>query len=138
MGQTPSVFAHSTQFDQFLHASIGEDDHGMLLSVLSALARLGLDPWQEAAKLAQLPADAAAQKLAALLAALPQASVAYLDPAALADRLTRLLPRGAKADAAPGETPSRIQSLFKPSAIAVFFIVMAIMLCAQYVLRASH
>lgn len=40
------------EFDKFLCASIGEDRNGTMLSVLSALARLDVDPWQEAADLA--------------------------------------------------------------------------------------
>jgi hypothetical protein len=43
----------------------------MPLSVLSALARLNLDPWHEAAELSDLPKDTAAQRLAALIALLP-------------------------------------------------------------------
>jgi hypothetical protein len=39
-----------SEFDDFLYASIGEDSNGVLLSVLSALARLDVDPWEEAAK----------------------------------------------------------------------------------------
>jgi hypothetical protein len=38
------------EFENFLFAPIGEDSNGMVLSVLSALARLDIDPWQEAAK----------------------------------------------------------------------------------------
>jgi hypothetical protein len=38
-----------SEFDGFLYARIGEDSNGMLLSVLAALARLDVDPWEEAA-----------------------------------------------------------------------------------------
>jgi hypothetical protein len=34
------------EFDDFLFAPIGDDRNGMLLSVLSVLARLDFDPWQ--------------------------------------------------------------------------------------------
>jgi hypothetical protein len=57
MTRPASVSALGSEFDDFLFAPIGEDGNGMLLSVLSALARLGFDPWEEAAKLAQLPGD---------------------------------------------------------------------------------
>ena len=67
----------------------------MLLSVLSALARLDIDPWQEAAKLSGLPGGAAAQRLASLIAALPGDLSAYPDPTAVAARLIALLPRPA-------------------------------------------
>ena len=83
------------EFDNFLFAPIGEDGNGMLLSVLSALARLDMDPWQEAAKLSGLPGAAATQRLASLIAALPNQSSAYPDPATVAARLVALLPRSA-------------------------------------------
>ncbi len=65
----------------------------MQLSVLSALARLDLDPWQEAAKLAGLPGETAVQKLASMIVAQPGIPSAHLDPGATAARLTALLPR---------------------------------------------
>ena len=43
------------EFDKFLGAPIGEGRNGTPLSVLSALARLDVDPWQEAASLARMP-----------------------------------------------------------------------------------
>jgi hypothetical protein len=39
------------QFDEFLYARIDEGSDTTPLSVLSMLARLDLDPWEEAAKL---------------------------------------------------------------------------------------
>jgi hypothetical protein len=48
------------EFDEFLEASIGEDRNGTTLSVLSALARLEVDPWQEATNLARMTREAAA------------------------------------------------------------------------------
>ena len=43
----------------FLFESLGVEDNGMDLSVLSALARAGVDPWAEAKRLAGLPRQAA-------------------------------------------------------------------------------
>jgi hypothetical protein len=65
------IFATWTEFDNFLFAPIGEESNGMLLSVLSALAPLDIDPWQEAAKLSGLLEGAATRRLASLIAALP-------------------------------------------------------------------
>ena len=59
------------EFDQFLGASIGEDRNGTGLSVLSALARLDVDPWKEATSLARMPREAAAVRLSELIEALP-------------------------------------------------------------------
>jgi hypothetical protein len=51
------------EFDAFLFASVGEEVDGVPLSVLSALSRLGLDPRDEAARLAHLTKEAAADQL---------------------------------------------------------------------------
>jgi hypothetical protein len=54
----------------------------MRLSVLSALARAGVDPWEEAAHLARLPGETATQRLASLIAALPNGSTSGSRPRA--------------------------------------------------------
>lgn len=82
-----------SEFDAFLFAPLGEDRNGLPLSIVSLLARMDLDPWQEAATLASLPAEAAAQKLGSLLNALPAASLQQADPGTVATRLIALLPR---------------------------------------------
>ena len=61
----------ASDFDDFLYAPIREDKSGMPLSVVSALARLDVDPWEEAARLAAMPGEAATQRLSALIASLP-------------------------------------------------------------------
>jgi len=63
------------EFDAFLYAQAGEDQAGAPVSVLSVLARLDLDPWQEAARLAILAPAAAALKIASMLEALPGTSL---------------------------------------------------------------
>jgi len=65
----------------------------MLLSVISAFARLDLDPWQEAANLAQLPKATAVRRLASLIAKLPGLPLPQRDIAAAATRLIARLPR---------------------------------------------
>jgi hypothetical protein len=52
------------QYDAFLFASLSETDE-VTLSVLSLLARQNVDPWQEAARLTQLPKAQAINSLAA-------------------------------------------------------------------------
>ena len=81
------------EFDDFLFAPIGAEKNGMLLSVLSALARLDIDPWQEAAKLAGLPGETATHRLASLIAELPDEPSPHPDPVTIAARLIALLPR---------------------------------------------
>lgn len=101
MTQAASVSLLRSEFDDFLFASIGEERNGMQLSVLSALARLDVDPWQAAAELARLPKATATQRLASLIAALPDRPLA-LDPGTIAARLIARLPRRASSN-----TPSR-------------------------------
>ncbi len=94
--------AQDPQFDGFLFAQVGEDRNGVQVSVLSALARLGVDPWQEARQLAGLPVDHARQRLDTLIAALPGIPALLLNHRSIANRLIALLPgKGA----APAEAP---------------------------------
>lgn len=77
----------------FLFAEVGEEQEGMPLSVLSVLARLGLDPWQEARRLANLPARAAVEGLAQVIAGMPASPWPLPAAMAIAERLVGLLPR---------------------------------------------
>ena len=83
-----------TEYDAFLFAAIGEDRNGMMLSVVSALVRLDIDPWQEAADLARLPVDAAVKRFAGRITALPDQAQAHRDSPTIAARVIALLPRG--------------------------------------------
>ena len=82
-----------SKFNDFLFAPIGEDRNGLLVSVLSGLARSDTDPWQEAARLAELPGETAAQRLASLIGALPDGGASYPESRTIAARLVALLPR---------------------------------------------
>lgn len=110
----------------------------MLLSVLSALARLDLDPWQEAAKLAGMPGETAVQNLASIIAAQPDVPSARRDPGAIAVRLTALLPRttgsgvASRAKQAGAGKVTQIRTGIPTYAILILF-----MLVAQWI-TASH
>ena len=77
----------------------------MPLSVASALARLGTDPWAEAERLAKLPRDRAAEVLAAVVLRTFPARVKPRDAREIAARLILLLPIGVPSPA-PGQTGS--------------------------------
>jgi len=113
MTRSASVSVLGSEFDDFLFAPIGEDRNDMPLSVLSALARLDVDPWQEATELARLPGETATQRLASLIAALPDRQSAHLDAGTIAARLIALLPRRA-----PSAIPSR-ESLLGGRAVTI-------------------
>ena len=93
MNPAASVFFFDNKFDTFLHAPIGADGNGVALSVLSALARLDVDPWEEAAVLSALSKERGAQRLAALISRLPNSRPALEDTRTIADGLISLLPR---------------------------------------------
>src|SRR6185312_3985330 len=46
----------SATYDDFLFAQVGEDANGIGLSILSALARMNVDPWEEAGRSAAIAA----------------------------------------------------------------------------------
>jgi hypothetical protein len=105
-----------TEFAVFLRAPLWEEKTGGSLSLLSAFARLDLDPWQEAASLAALSREAAARQLALTLARLPVPQTqATFD--SICARSVGLLPAPlerspiglALTEAEPSRTPSRIQ-----------------------------
>jgi|ERR1700678_814663 hypothetical protein len=85
-----------SEFDEFLGASIGEDRNGTGLTVLSAFARLNVDPWQEARGLAQMPRSAAVVRLNTLIDALPSEPAIDVHAGTIAADLVALLPRDEK------------------------------------------
>jgi hypothetical protein len=60
-----------SDLNDFLFAPVGDEQNGMPLNVVSGLTRLGIDPWEEAARLAALPKAVAAEALAPMIARLP-------------------------------------------------------------------
>jgi hypothetical protein len=102
MTHSPSTTGLGQAYNAFLFASLTTDDSGAApLSTVSALARLDLDPWREAAELTRLSQATATRRLAALLAR-ASGGQPLPDPEAVAVRLVALLPeRGGPAVAAP-------------------------------------
>jgi hypothetical protein len=82
----------NARFDEFLFAPIGEEESGMPLSVASALARLGSDPWTEAGRLARLPRAKATEALASIIAQVPRPGWKPSDVPGMAANLISLLP----------------------------------------------
>jgi hypothetical protein len=76
----------------------------MRLSVLSALARMNLDPWEEAARLAMLPTPDAEGTLVSTLNLLPGHPQKSSETEILASRLVALLPKPAEATIAKAAT----------------------------------
>ena len=133
MTRTTSLSPLGSEFDSFLFAPIGEDKNGMLVSVVSALARLDIDPWHEADELARLPREAAMARLASWIAALPDGPWAQPDPGTAAGRLIALLPRQIRSNVTlPHQTLLGTGDSRRVS--YVFVIVMTFMLGAQFIM----
>jgi hypothetical protein len=80
-----------SEYDDFLFASVCETEE-MTLSVLSVLARQDVDPWQEAARLAQLSKDQAVNSLASKIWKSNSERWSQSEASIAAVRLIELLP----------------------------------------------
>lgn len=102
------VFAYGKSgLDRFLFAEIGIEQNGSSLTVLSALARNGDDPWEKAAQWAKAPRAKVVQWLAATISlshVAPETAEAAQDTAA---RLVHLLPSPGRVGAEGSQTPGR-------------------------------
>jgi hypothetical protein len=133
-----SFSALASEFDDFLFATIGEGRNDVPLSVLSALARLDIDPWQEAAALAQASRETATQRLASLIAALPDGPSAHPDPG-IAARLIALLPGQPSSEISLRGTSPDVGDVTKLRAgICMFAVYIVITLAAQWILASPQ
>jgi hypothetical protein len=108
----PNVFAlKNSGVEAFLHADVGEELNGSTLTILSMIARLGPDPWSEAARWAALPRAGAIESLAESIDQMPLVPSALAEAHATATRLVQLLPT-----TTPG---ARLDGLVKTEASAM-------------------
>jgi hypothetical protein len=141
MKSAGSVFSLGSEFDEFLLAPIGDDHTGMQLSVLSALARLDVDPWEQAAALARLPDESATQKLASMIAALPDGPTVRADSRTIAARLIPLLPRRVVAGASSPAPNSGTPAPHRPALLTyliLYGVFTLFMLAIQWMVGVSH
>lgn len=89
------------RFDRFLYAPLCEQDE-MTLSVLSALTRQNIDPWQLAARLDQLPKAQAVKTLAPIVQGCARWSPSEANETAV--RLIGLLPSRTSFGSTPPST----------------------------------
>jgi hypothetical protein len=88
----------------FLFAAVGEERNGIPLSMLSALAQVGLDPWDEAGRLASVAKQEAVERLTGLILRLPGLRRPSSEARQIAVGLIEVLPthNGAAAPAEDG------------------------------------
>jgi hypothetical protein len=132
MATTRDLRPSETPFDRFLTARAGDDPGGSAVSVLSFLARLGVDPWEEAASLSRMAPERARQHLADLMQR--QGDIVGV-PGTLAARtrhLIGLLP------GAPSETNARSQrdADLRPGLGPILAVIIAVLVLARWFMGA--
>jgi hypothetical protein len=132
MAEDSQMARLSSEFDDFLFAPIGEDRHGMPLTMLSALARSELDPWDEAAQLSKVPEKYATARLAALIAALPGRPSITGGCAATAGQAVARLPRRTTATVQLPKAPPQFR-LAQQSWAILCAVLMVLALGAQWI-----
>jgi hypothetical protein len=129
-----------TDLNAFLHAEIANDPNGMPLTLLSALARSGVDPWAAAADLARLPSASATQKLIDLLGEMPNGPPAGAQTVSLVARLMSLLHEPGKPASrpAPGPAPAGPIATRKIHKTIYYLFALIVLLAGNWALYHRH
>jgi hypothetical protein len=93
MSQNDAFALKNSGLNEFLFAELGTDLNGGRLTVLSTLARLGKDPWAQAAEWARMPIADTIDGLTQSILRMPLCADSLAEARATAGRLVVLLPR---------------------------------------------
>ena len=96
MSHSDAFALKNSGLNEFLFAEVGSEMNGSSLTILSVLARLGKDPWTEAARLATLPKSLTIDDLVNSISQMPLCPQALTDVRTTAARLILLLPSQAQ------------------------------------------
>jgi hypothetical protein len=138
ISRTAPASLRKPEFDKFLFSSLGEDRNGMEVSVLSGLARSDLDPWHEAAKLADLPGKTAIERLIVIIEMLPGKVLTHTEARAVATRLIALLPRTQADDTSVSQPPNNLGAAINSRSWLVYAMLMSFVLGSQFVIAIWH
>ena len=125
LNHSNSLSPHPPDFEQFLYSPVGEDRNSNVVTVLSALARLDLDPWAETAALVSLDDSAARARLAQLLSQLRDVPALKRNAGQVARDLSLLLPDRRVPDPRPSE---KTLAQGQPVTIIVIWSILALVL----------
>ncbi len=92
MPQSDAFAFKKSGLNAFLFSEVGTELNGSTLTILSVLARLGQDPWVEAARWTKLPKATSIDTLARSIGQMPLCPQALVDARQTASRLILLLP----------------------------------------------
>jgi hypothetical protein len=93
MANNDAFALKNSGLNEFLFAEVGTEQNGSPLTILSTLARLGKDPWVQAAEWAKMPNAAMIDCLSKSIAQMPLSPHALEEASVTAGRLIMLLPR---------------------------------------------
>ena len=116
MAHSSTPIGLDTKFDHFLQTPVGDDQKGSSVTVLSMLARLGVDPWREASDLAALSKGSAWERLDGLMARFTDV------PSLIAERADVVTRLGT--DAVSSKTSTRIYLILAVSFLLVHVIIL--------------
>jgi hypothetical protein len=115
------------EFEPFLYAVLCDEGNGMPLTVISAIARSGNDPWTEAARIAKLPKAMAVDALARMI---PDRGRA--DGAATADGLYALLPIAGENRIIPMVGARTVARYWSPAVPIIIVLLIALALASAF------
>ena len=118
----------SSELDGFLLSDVGIQPNGMPLTVLSLLARMGVDPWSEAERLSVLPNDSAVSWMARAISRSPSYSWKQPDVAALASRLVDRLPARSRNPQFETSISSGLETVPAWTLIVAFYVCVSVFL----------
>ncbi len=95
MSASDVLHPDGSDYDAFLFAELGEDRNGAAVTVLSALARIDLEPWNEARELSNLAREDAQVRLTTHFEAITDIPALALASESRAAKLVSLLPKRA-------------------------------------------
>ena len=124
MSSSDAFALRNSGLSTFLFAEVGTELNGSPLTILSVLARLGQDPWAEAAKWTKLPKATTIERLTQSIAQMPLQPQALLEARDTAARLIQLLPTQA---ARSEDSPARSKRIVpKWALVAICFVAVAL------------
>jgi hypothetical protein len=129
------VFAmRDSGLNAFLFADVGLEANGSPLTVLSMLARLGNDPWAEAASWVGLSKATVREKLISSILRMPLSSEAWSDAAATATRLMQLLPSQSQAPEKSAAPATQLAAAVKWLRMTIFCGTIAFAIAVNYMM----
>jgi hypothetical protein len=115
------------EFEPFLFAVVCNEGNGMPLTIISAIARSGADPWKEAARIAKLPRNVALDVLSRMI---PDRSGA--DNAAIAGRLFALLPVAREKRIIPVAVSKKVAPRWSPVVPIIIVLLLGLALVSAF------